>query len=326
MILWAAFAVFASFYFSPSLAVQYDIDSSCSFKLANVGAAIEEAILMARRSVERLDNAAADHTNADDHTTTDHTAAGHIIADHTIADHTAADHDIGILFSRIFHTTISDQEAVQDVRNIMDSIANITRNIDGGEADLTLYCDNDARWQQGPGTYYLPTDPHFKLPRAPACRSPGTLATMYSVPLDHPRHDKLFAQITVCDRLATMSLSTLQDYLGFDWSTGGLMDPTVNPYHLLSVYLLHELTHFPAWQRPLTEESGVVYDVGPNSYWWQNIIQKPREDALINADNYAFFGLLAHLGDSGLKLSDDGWQVGTLVHTEFRPMMNFGFF
>ncbi|KAF2754282.1 hypothetical protein EJ05DRAFT_514281 [Pseudovirgaria hyperparasitica] len=59
-----------------------------------------------------------------------------------------------------------------------------------------------------------------------------------------------------------------------------------------STLFLHELGH----TSPLE-----LKDVYP-AYGWKNVLQKPSDDALDNADSYAFFGMLVYLSSKGYRL------------------------
>ncbi|KAF2763352.1 hypothetical protein EJ05DRAFT_35329 [Pseudovirgaria hyperparasitica] len=277
---------------SPCLAaVHYWVDYDC-YAMPMATEAIAEAILMAQRSYDRLSNAANDP-------------------------------DIQILFSRIYHTTINDRRAVEHVRRIMYGIANIKEVLSREESNTIIYCDNDARWQPVPGQATFPggtqewfdvNDPHFRFVGRPSCKDGSTSAVTYKAPNHHPLFSTGLAQVTICNIGVSRTRSTIAHHDYFDWSLGSLMyNPewsSMNPYDTASVTVLHEFTHLP--------DFGIL-DVPPDPYWWHNIIRKPTGQALMNADNYAFFGLLAHLGDYGFKLSDREWKAGVITRSTYRP-------
>ncbi|KAF2756332.1 hypothetical protein EJ05DRAFT_512011 [Pseudovirgaria hyperparasitica] len=282
----------------PSFAiVYYHVHPTCTEKPA-MTEAIKEAIHMARRVYDRM---------------------------------WANDADIQKLLSRIFKIEHKSGAAWNEVLSVMGGIGSAQPK-DVREANTHIYCDGDQRWQflenewfdMSPETsimLYGSRVPQFWMKNTPRCR-PEYRGDNYAVtyisqgqigPLTHPKDNS----ITICAPYCDAEYTTIEKSVNDLWLDTPLSDTTKNstrtkkllgPNGLASITLLHEFTHLVDFDK---------IDHVP-AYHWNNVIEKSAENALINADNYAYLGLLVLLGDYRIKLDDDETRsyAGYLVKTE----------
>ncbi|KAF2761986.1 hypothetical protein EJ05DRAFT_192258 [Pseudovirgaria hyperparasitica] len=335
MVSFLSFAVLAYTFFIPCLAdgLPYYVHPTCVHNDSGVQEAIEEAVLMAQRSVARLDT---------------------------------KDPDIRKVFWYTFGADISRRTSnipMRKVRKIMKGIGDMKGVETMQDSVVRIICDHDKRWKPPPedmklqkdklgndlpdwsqdslkpsderalidaeqlkdGT--LDTEPwRLNFGHKRVCHERGSIA-MYTLTYHGsiPKFGKGRADVTICspfDRAPVTTLRKLMTIPDFDivrdTTLVGSRDspPTaMAPTALMSFMLLHELTHLVDFDREDVPE--------PDPYGWQHIIHMSLESRLLNADNYAFLGLLALLGDYRVKLDGDQRRAkgGYLVNTDY----DFGF-
>ncbi|KAF2754208.1 hypothetical protein EJ05DRAFT_514220 [Pseudovirgaria hyperparasitica] len=273
--------------FAPSLALTYYMDTSCNPYPA-VGRALPEALTMARRSNARLG---------------------------------ANDPDIQVAFQRIFNTGTDNGAAVAEVRRIMGGIADMTETNDRESSGVRIYCNED-RWSlqkdrertnklikknssRNPGDQiWIDTTNNIPYAGPPGCKVQDRIGQVFHwprLPLQASHSTMSLCKPWIEDRIATIKEQGKRDFSRLRLTGAGLSQ-------LLSFIVLHELTHVPPFR---------TKDVHP-AYEWNNVVSKSTADAIRNAENYAFFGLLAVLGDANYKLEhtkpEQNWS-GLLIHT-----------
>ncbi|MCJ1378821.1 hypothetical protein MMC17_001920 [Xylographa soralifera] len=237
-----------------------------------------------------------------------------------------ADPDQVSYFQRIFRAVLRlGDPAVVEVLNVLGpghGIGSFVITTDQAASDVRLYCDDDqagiGRWRPVPDIPHLPPgvkansarkagvdqeweDPvnHIRRVRKTnGCQdkdsrgNPNTFAETYillppvAVAGQNPRR----SSITICDMsLATDVFKALTD-LPYKKNIAELK--TMNAFEsLTSMTLLHEFTHTKTW------------DKDDEAYGWEEIQKLSAARALVNADSYAYLGLLAKLEDRFWRLS-----------------------
>lgn len=286
--------------------------------------------------------------------------------DHRLGD--SKDADIAIAFQRVYSAPTSDAASVATVRNIMGGLSNLMEVTTRSTSDVRIYCDQDARWSLYPDRKDLPagSTANSQLPAdkqrwvdltnrmtyrgPPGCKDGDTIAEVFPLPLSKSNGESANrATMTLCqpyinppNGIVTIEGQGNKDFTNIKLTEDGMEE-------LLSVTLVHELTHIPAYdskcscsisKRLLSKCTfayyGVADDVDKNNigaYGWENIIKKSTADAIKNAENYGdnlaqafpmilqltydlgFFGLLALLLDKSFKLStvDSEAKSGLLI-------------
>jgi hypothetical protein len=219
--------------FTPSLALNYYIDSSC-LPYPAVSRALPEALNMAGRSDARLG---------------------------------ANDADIQAAFQRVYNTNTGDAASVKTVRDMMSGISQLTATTDRDGADVRIYCDEDTRWRlqadrtrngnllPNPNSQRAPADQSwvdsvngifYKGP--PGCKDAGTIAEVFPWQRYTPRYaaqNPARATMTLCKPYVNAAIASVEEQGNRDFSKVKLTQSALDA--LLSVTILHEMTHLPAY-------------------------------------------------------------------------------
>lgn len=255
------------------------------------------------------------------------------------------------LFRRLFKTGPDDRGAVSEVIRVMGSIASSQPTNNHPLSDVRIYCDDDRRWSPVPD---IPGDKNPNSRRRDGydkeyedvanglrrhamdigCLLHGRGAETYT--RARPRanaagnHKPDRSAITLCDTLIDQGKKN-NNHLG-----GGLSIPEtffgINPredftrtYYndirlwqtLISRALLHEFTHTGRLNKQDIELPPLQGGRQRPAYGYDEVTKgiQHRNDAMMNADTYAMFGLSARLADfrgrlrSEPSLAEQGYLV-----------------
>ncbi|MCJ1292952.1 hypothetical protein MMC34_004505 [Xylographa carneopallida] len=251
-------------------------------------------------------------------------------------------------FQRIFKAVLQAADpAVVEVLNVLgpgNGIGSFVVTANQAASDVRLYCDDDrsgvGRWRPVPDIPHLPSgvkansartagvdqeweDPvnHIRRVRkTKGCQdrdstgNPNTFAETYillppgAVAGQNPRR----SSITICDMSLAVDVYKALTDLPKKKNIADLkiMDAFES---LTSMTLLHELTHTRTW------------DKDDEGYGWKRIQTLSTARALLNADSYAYLGLLAKLEDRFWRLSKKPSEAedGKLVYDLTLPQPAF---
>jgi len=169
----------------------------------------------------------------------------------------------------------------------------------GSTPTIMIFCDNDKRWvsqydeQEKQNLWFNPGMGLVLRPgKVPQCQIQNSNAVTYSTGTGHtPR-----SEITMCDRVLQVPYATMAQLVALA-PGGNVASPGeygITEYAVISRTALHELSH--AWP---SRQWGIIVDKG---YKWRRIFPMAYEEAIINADSYAYFGEISFL--TGHKLSE----------------------
>ncbi|CAG8958434.1 hypothetical protein HYFRA_00011111 [Hymenoscyphus fraxineus] len=184
-------------------------------------------------------------------------------------------------------------------------------------ANTYVYCDNDGRWWPPGRTPGVPYDVwydrenHIKYKAVNRQRlKPGCIdnvrdsAGLYVAGQTYCDVTALgkpdLCTISLCSVLLTaqaLAVSQL-DVSPLDSSPNFIDQYAVT----LTETLIHEIAHTikNAWT------GSTWFDMGPNAYRWQAVKSKKDEEAMANADNFAYWGLGCLLMSRGVAIKEDG--------------------
>ncbi|CAG8974962.1 hypothetical protein HYALB_00007639 [Hymenoscyphus albidus] len=194
--------------------------------------------------------------------------------------------EAGIYFRLVWGDNREDTfEFVKETINAVNLEA-ATRKED---ANTYVYCDNDARWWPPGKTPGIPNDMWYDRENRITWK-PVNLQRMKPGRIDNVRNPAgLFAPALAVSQLNVSPLDSSPNYID---QFGGI----------LTECLLHEIAHTikNAW-------TGATWmDMGPNAYRWQAVKSKKSEEAMANAENFAYWGLGCLLMSQGVAIKEDG--------------------
>lgn len=251
---------------SQALALSYYISSSCnSFPAMN--RALAEAFTMAKVSSQRLANQPPDP-------------------------------DIENAFRRIFNTPTANNQARSEVFRIMSGIVGMTPERVRERANVRIYCDEDSRWQLQEDREPIPSilyeagdetrlyqnghlipnsrrgpDDQVWVDRANGMLYRGEIGCDHKAAEMYPEANRAYDGVQIRDRVTFTFCSpfteqgtpTVADLIdqGVDLGTQILGYPPLDG--LLSLTVMHELTHIPAFDSECRTEQ--YWAVGWTNYW-----------------------------------------------------------
>ncbi|KAF2106723.1 hypothetical protein BDV96DRAFT_694023 [Lophiotrema nucula] len=254
--------------------MKYWIHESCPSRFRDFDSAFKSALRIARRTWDRL------NSDTDDNF-----------------------HNVFNAIFKVYEEEDDYKDRLQDVKDTFQRVWSLVETKKRKEADIRVYCDNDAiydpriqnsnpdnRWhRKKDGRYYDPTNKMYSDGKnnlgPPSCSdtSPSAGVTYY----DEGRFpwSSWHYSITLCDvlfspkftpEIARLNPLVIDEELkARDWNRFAIAHFS----HLIAQTILHELTH--ATSKGIIRDTPLGY-----SYEWHNLMAMGRKDALTNADSH----------------------------------------